>query len=238
MEKLLNFEVTNEQTITSREIAELTNKNHAHVMRDCRVLNDNYENMNLSKIGLVNYTDKKRELRPMFLLTKMQTMDLMTGYSVELRIKVNRRWEELENKVATLPTYSEALRQLATSLELQEATTVELVQAKETIEENKPKVVFADAVSGSSNLILIRELAKVISDDNFKIGQNKLFQWMRENSFINTKNEPYQNYIEQGLFEVIERTIGSGEATFTSRTTKVTGKGQVYFTKKVRIEFL
>lgn len=111
---------------------------------------------------------------------------------------------------------------------------MELTQAEQTIETNKPKVVFANSVMGSSNSILVRQFAKDLCDGDFKIGQNKLFKWFRDNGYLNRNNEPYQNYIDQGLFEVVTRSIGTGSETFTSKTTKITGKGAVYFTKKIK----
>ena len=89
-----------QQTMSSIEIANLTGKQHKHVMRDIRELNKEYENLHLPKIGLMfkitelpNGASRKD---PYFELTRMQTFDLLTGYSMGLRIKVNRRWEELE----------------------------------------------------------------------------------------------------------------------------------------------
>ena len=89
-----------QQTMSSFEIAKLTDKRHDHVMRDIRELNKEYENLHLPKIGLMfkitelpNGASRKD---PYFELTRMQTFDLLTGYSMGLRIKVNRRWEELE----------------------------------------------------------------------------------------------------------------------------------------------
>ncbi|MFK5981437.1 MAG: phage antirepressor KilAC domain-containing protein [Flavobacteriaceae bacterium] len=82
--------------------------------------------------------------------------------------------------------------------------------------------------------MLIRQFAKDLSDDTFKIGQNRLFEWMRKNKYLQNSNEPYQNYIDMGLFEVITRSVGSGIETFTTKTTKVTGRGAVYFAKKIK----
>ena len=89
-----------QQTMSSFEIAKLTDKRHDHVMRDIRELNKEYENLHLPKIGLMfkitelpNGASRKDRY---FELTRMQTFDLLTGYSMGLRIKVNRRWEELE----------------------------------------------------------------------------------------------------------------------------------------------
>ena len=97
MNNLIN---TIQQTMSSFEVAKLTGKRHDHVIRDVRELNKGYEKLRLPKIGLMfkitelpNGASRKD---PYFELTRMQTFDLLTGYSVELRIKVNRRWEELE----------------------------------------------------------------------------------------------------------------------------------------------
>lgn len=224
------------KTMTSKEISEITNKSHSNVMVDCRKLGVAYENLGQLKLQSSFYMSVQNKEQPMFILTKIQTMDLMTGYSIELRIKVNRRWEELENKnKLSLPqSYSEALRQLADTTEREEVALLQLEQANTTIKQNKPKVVFADSVSGCDNSILIRQFAKDLSDSNFKIGQNQLFEWMRSNKYINSSNEPYQQYINQGLFEVITRTIGNSTSNIQVKTTKVTGKGQIYFAEKLK----
>lgn len=108
------------------------------------------------------------------------------------------------------------------------------ISYNEIIETNKPKVLFAETVTGSSNSILVRQFAKDLCDKGFDIGQNRLFEWLRNKGYLNSENEPYQNYVSQGLFEVITRTIGSCNDTFTTKTTKITGKGQVYFTEKIK----
>jgi len=86
--------------MSSFEIAKLTDKRHDHVMRDIRELNKEYENLHLPKIGLKHRISDlglgRQKKNPYFELTRMQTFDLLTGYSMGLRIKVNRRWEELE----------------------------------------------------------------------------------------------------------------------------------------------
>ena len=103
--------------------------------------------------------------------------------------------------------------------------------------ELKPKARFAEAVSASEESILIGQLAKIIKQNGVDIGQNRLFQWMRDNDYLikngTRYNQPTQKAMELGLFEVKERTVnnpdGSVRITFT---TKVTGKGQVYFVNK------
>ena len=101
----------------------------------------------------------------------------------------------------------------------------------------KPKARFAEAVGASEESILIGQLAKIIKQNGVDIGQNRLFQWMRDNDYLikngTRYNQPTQKAMELGLFEVKERTVnnpdGSVRITFT---TKVTGKGQVYFVNK------
>lgn len=107
------------ETMSSREIAELTGKRHDHVCRDIVNLEMNYENMSLPKVGERQYQNERGRWYTEYMLTKIQCFDLMTGYSAELRIKVNRRWEELEKK-NILPDFSnpaEAARAWATEYE-------------------------------------------------------------------------------------------------------------------------
>ena len=222
------------QTMSSREIAELTGKNHQHVLRDCDILNENYERMSLSKIGQSQYKADNGQTYREYRLTKMQTFDLMTGYSAELRIKVNRRWAELEAKEQAhqqIPqSFSEALR-----LAAEQAEKIEAQQKQ--LQAQAPKVLFADTVIGSQSSCLIGELAKLITQKGYEIGEKRLFKWLRENHYLGTRGEyyniPNQQYIEQGLFELKKGTrSGSGGVMHTTITPKVTGKGQVYFVNK------
>ena len=112
------------------------------------------------------------------------------------------------------------------------------IAAEKTIEEQKPKVLFADAVETSQNSILIGELAKLIKQNGIDIGQNRLFDWLRNNGYlIKAKradwNMPTQSAMDMKLFEVKERTINNPDGSVKiTRTTKVTGKGQTYFVNK------
>lgn len=100
---------------------------------------------------------------------------------------------------------------------------------------NKPKVIFADAVSASERSILVGELAKMLRQNGVEIGQNRLFDWMRQNGFLIRRqgtdyNMPTQKAMEMGLFEIKETSVvhSAGNVTI-NKTPKVTGKGQVYF---------
>ena len=101
------------------------------------------------------------------------------------------------------------------------------------IEEQKPKVVFADAIVGSQSSCLIGELAKIITQNGYQIGQNRLFEWLRKNHFLGTTGEyyniPNQKFIEHGLFEIKKTSHSENGVMKTTSTPKVTGKGQQYF---------
>lgn len=102
------------------------------------------------------------------------------------------------------------------------------------IEADKPKTIFADAVSSSDSSILIRDLAKLLRQNGVKTGEKRLYQWMRENGYI-IKNSlrPTQKAMELGLFEISERTVTRGDRLpIVTQTTRVTGKGQMYFINK------
>lgn len=141
-------------------------------------------------------------------------------------------------RTLTDPDY---LIMLATNLKEEKAKRA---LAEAVNEKNKPKVLFADTVSASKRSCLMGELAKMISQEAIrqgkldkKIGQNKLFAWMRNKGYLckggERRNQPKQSYVEQGLFEIKKgtRLDGQGNNVVTS-TTKITGKGQIYFVNK------
>lgn len=101
---------------------------------------------------------------------------------------------------------------------------------------NAPKVLFADAVVGSKTTCLIGELAKILTQNGYTIGQNRLFRYLRENGYLGTKGEyyniPNQKYQEMGLFEVKTSVHDEHGVMVTKRTPKVTGRGQAYFINK------
>lgn len=110
------------------------------------------------------------------------------------------------------------------------------------IEQDRPKVLFAEALETSGNSILIGELAKLLKQNGINIGQNRLFERLRQDGYLmKTKderwNDPTQKAMELGLFEIKKRTINAPDGTVrTIKTTKVTGKGQIYFINKYKSE--
>ena len=137
--------------------------------------------------------------------------------------------EETLDRALTDPDF---LIQLATQLKAEKTARK---KAEAQIEADRPKITFADAVCSSKQSILIGELAKLIKQNGIDIGQNRLFKWLREHKYLMRGNEPTQKAMELKLFDVTERTINNPDGSVRiTRTTKVTGKGQVYFINKFK----
>lgn len=135
--------------------------------------------------------------------------------------------------IADIPkTLPDALRAYANEVE-------EHNKAKLLIEEQKPKVLFADSVAASHTSILVGDLAKLLHQNGVKdMGQKRLFNWLRENSYLIKRkgsdyNSPTQKAMEMGLFQIKETVVSHADGhTSVNKTTKVTGKGQQYFINK------
>jgi anti-repressor protein len=128
----------------------------------------------------------------------------------------------------------DVLIRLATNLKEERAKRIE---AENTIKQQQPKVLFADAVATSERSCLVAELAKILQQNGVNIGQNRLFGWLRDNGYLCSKgeyyNQPTQRAMELGLFEVKKTAINKPDGSvLVSCTTKITGKGQVYFVNK------
>lgn len=113
-------------------------------------------------------------------------------------------------------------------------------EQKKQLHEQKPKVLFADAVAASHTSILVGDLAKLIKQNGHDIGANRLFAWLRDNGYLikrkgTDNNMPTQKAMELGLFEIKETSISHSDGHISiSKTPKVTGKGQVYFINKFK----
>lgn len=139
-------------------------------------------------------------------------------------IEVEKRAKEMFEIPKTLP---EALRKAA--------------ELAEKLEQQKPKVLFANSVEASTTSILIGDLAKLIKQNGYDIGQNRLFKWLRNNNYLikfgERRNMPTQMAMDLKLFEVKERTVNNPDGSIRiTKTTKVTGKGQIYFVSKFKQE--
>lgn len=113
----------------------------------------------------------------------------------------------------------------------------EIAQQKEQIAIMQPKAIFADAVSSSSNSILVRDMAKLLKQNGVDIGEKRLFEYLRNNGYLIKRpgadyNSPTQRAMELGLFEIKETVVAHTNDTRVHKTSKITGKGQRYFINK------
>lgn len=140
---------------------------------------------------------------------------------------------DCEKRAQTVPqipqTLSEALR-LAADLADEKAALLEEQQR------NAPKVAFAEAVSNANDTILIRDLAKVLKQNGIDMGEKRLFAWLRANGYLTLQNIPMQRAMDMGLFWVSESVIALPDGDRVRLTTRVTGKGQMYFLDKFKKE--
>lgn len=135
------------------------------------------------------------------------------------------------DKIEEVLLNPDTIIKLATELKTERE---KLANAEMQIEMDKPKVLFADAVATSKTSILIGELAKLIKQNGYDIGQKRLFEFLRNNGYLIKRkgvdyNMPTQKSMNLGLFEIKERTTSHTDHTEIVKTTKVTGKGQIYF---------
>lgn len=136
----------------------------------------------------------------------------------------------------------ELRKQIKTPTNMVEALELALEQAKqidalnEKIEQDKPKVAFAEAVTNSNHCISITELSRYLQNNGVNIGRNKLYDYLRNKGYLiksgRDKNLPTQQYAKQGLFKVVESVVDYSTYQLVTKSTLVTGKGQQYFLNK------
>jgi phage antirepressor YoqD-like protein len=113
------------------------------------------------------------------------------------------------------------------------------IAAEQKIEEDKPKVIFAEALETSKDSILVNDMAKLLKQNGIKIGQKRLFEWLRQNGYLikggSDRNMPTQRSMELEIMEIkVGQRLSTSEGSKITRTPKITGKGQVYFINKFK----
>lgn len=223
-----------EPVASSRQIAENFEKNHNHVLRDIDSLKKDVSNFGQMFFETTAPDSYGREQRA-YLMNRDGFTLLAMGFTgkaaLEWKLKYIAAFNEMEKKLTEPPQLTRS-QLLATALI---AAHEELEEKDKQIAELTPKGVFADAVSASSQSILVGEMAKLLSQNGIQMGQNRLFQWMRKNGYLikdpkrSDYNLPTQRSMEMGLFEIKETTIQHSDHISINRTPKISGRGQVYF---------
>ncbi len=201
----MNILTQNTKTMSSREIAELTSKQHGHVVRDIELLNETLIEESLSIIGESFYTADNGQVYREFLLTQAQTIDLMTGYNRNLRVRINRRWQELEQRVAT-PVF-----QIPQTLG--EALQLAADQAKQ-LELAAPKVAHYDKVVDRHTLLTATQVGQKIHMSAVKL--NRTLDELGVYNQAHKRGRAFRQwFIDKELGEMKQTDMGHSQALFS-----------------------
>lgn len=214
-------------------------------------------------LGIQNGSDIKSAILKEFELPRLNLVSFDTGFGVKdftmvtepqlyfvlmrsdkPKAKPFRQWVVNEvlpsiRKTGAYNAEQKAPTNMIEALELALAQAKEIEALNNKIELDKPKVAFAEAVTNSNNCITITELSRYLQANGINIGRNKLYEYLRDNGYLikggRDKNLPTQQYMEQGLFKVVESVVNHNTYQLVTNQTLVTGKGQQYFLNKLSV---
>ena len=240
MNEIINVDVrVDHDTITtdSRNVADVFGKRHDHVIRDIENLKKDTPNF-----GEMFFEGTKPDTygrdQKVFVMNRDGFMLLAMGFTgsdaIKWKIKYIDAFNMMERELNTPEmVMARGLKAAQLVIEQKDQIIKELTVDNERM---KPKEVFADAVTASDSSILVREFAKMMRQNGLNTGEKRLYRWFRENGYVckGRSTEPTQRAMEMGLFERIVRTVQKGDGLpLEKATTKITGKGQVYFANKL-----
>lgn len=220
------------QMMSSKEIAELTSKRHADVIRDIRTMLEQLDNANLRHEEYQSLTDD-RGYTSEILLNKDLTTCLVSGYNVQLRMAIIKRWNELEAQVLEMvrPSYMiedpiERAKKWIEEATAKQAIETKLLEAKQVIEVTQPKADVYDVIANRDNTYTIRDTAKLL-----KMRPKDLTDWLLTNGWIYGKTsatyKPFAAHDRNHL-----KLVASAYGT----QVRVTGKGLVLLARKLKVE--
>ncbi|HBG3890485.1 TPA: phage antirepressor KilAC domain-containing protein, partial [Clostridioides difficile] len=241
MKNLTIIKQNNQFLVESREVAELIEKKHDNLLRDIRgykkILEDSSNLRSQDFFIESTYINTQNKIQPCYLLTKKgcdMVANKMTGekgiiFTAIYVTKFEEMEQELKEQQPKLPTtYKEALQQLLIEVEEKEQLQLENQEKDKVIQLQQPKVLFADSVASSDNSILVGELAKLLRQNGIDTGQNRLFDWLRNNGYLIKRkgedyNTPTQKSVDLGVIETKEGTrVHPDGHTSITKTPKIT----------------
>ena len=208
-------------TMSTIEIAELTGKRHDNIVRDTKLMLEQLNGGPLKFEG--TYYDAQNKPRPMYNLDKEHTLCLISGYNVQLRMTIVKRWNELEKqaKPKTPPTYATALLEAG-------RLALELENAEEQLALAAPKVEFYDSFVDAKELLTMEEAAK-----HLNMGRNKFMEYLRSIKALTNANLPVQRLIDDCKFQVKYTPWKSGNKQGTQHTPMLTARGLLLLKKRM-----
>lgn len=226
--------------VTSIQVAKDFKKQHKHVLESIREIKGVAENWADLFHETTYIHEQNKQEYPMYLINRdgftLLTMGFTGKEALEWKLKYINAFNEMERKLND-PEFL-----VQRSMQYLNQRCQMLLEQKEQLqienEQLKPKAIFADAVSTSKTAILVGDLAKILRQNGINIGANRLFSELRDRGYLIKRkgsdwNMPTQKSMDMGLFEIKEHThIDGNGCNVTTKTPKVTGKGQVYFVNK------
>ena len=258
----MNELINNEITMTSLEVVELVNKlrleegndkkkEHKTFMRDIRKEIEDLANAGVEgehNFVPSSYINSQNKEQPCYKMNKAGIMQMLNRESAYVRYKTQLYIEALENKLKEQQVQLSRKQEL--QLKLFSNDSMEVVNAHKKlvqmevdeatkpllnkIEENKPLVDFAETIACNSDSIEIGTFSKLLKDENIKMGRNKLYEYLRENKYLMKNNQPYQQYIDNGYFEIIEYSVNTPYGSKLVIKTLITGKGQIKILQNIK----
>lgn len=220
---------------TSLMIAEVFGKNHRDVLKAIDELKEGVAQNFADLFHESSYIhDQNKQSYRMYLMNRDGFSLLVMGFTGKEAMKFKLQYIDAFNRMEKQLTV-QAPTTMVEALEMALISAKENELLKIENQEMKPKALFADSVASSHTSILVGDLAKILKQNGIDIGQNRLFEELRQDGFLIRRkgasyNTPTQRSMEMDLFEIIERTHNNPDgSTRITKTTKVTGKGQIYF---------
>jgi anti-repressor protein len=194
--------LSKEQKITSREIAELTNKPHNDILKAIRNMCQAWENVTGGSFSLSEYTDPSGRTLPMYILNKEECLYIATKFNDEARALLIMRWKKLESNV--IIDFTDPLAVLSLAQNWADEQQKRLLAEKQ-IKVLEAKTELMDRVLDADEKIDIGQAAKILE---LPFGRNTLFEKLREKGvFFKNKNEPKQEFVQRGFFQLKEKFI-------------------------------
>lgn len=256
MQNLIPVEYQTQRILTTKQLAEVYQTTEGNISNN---FNNNMDHFTEGKHYYLLEGEALREFKRnsygIGIAPNVNKLYLWTDRGANRHCKIldtDKAWEQFDNleetyfkvKESALPQPQDSYM-IEDPIERAKAWIKEAEQRKSMqlqLEEQRPKVIFAEALEVSNNTILIGELAKILRQNGIEIGQNRLFEKLREDGYLIKKkgesfNQPTQYSMELGLFEIKKRTINNPDGSIrATTTTKVTAKGQIYFVNRLKGE--